>query len=246
MRSQCYSEHRARATGTRHRLLLGGVRDRAPTLPEARGIAGTRRRSRWRRTRPGGGEALPRLAGSGSSDRSPAQPQCDRSDRARASNPRFEHGIPAGKRPEAAVALKTEGRESLLDLGAVGHDDIDVAGEIEASRPVRDREPSDNDGPNLDRPKRSVDDPSDLEHLLRPIGNVGGALKLNSKPVEISAVWMPGHSVASPSTSRPRRRQPWLTIGPSVAGANRSNISARSRSNSARKVGSRNQAASIR
>jgi hypothetical protein len=159
---------------------------------------------------------------------------------------RFEHGIPAGKRPEAAVALKTEGRESLLDLGAVGHDDIDVAGEIEASRPVRDREPSDNDGPNLDRPKRSVDDPSDLEHLLRPIGNVGGALKLNSKPVEISAVWMPGHSVASPSTSRPRRRQPWLTIGPSVTGANRSNISARSRSNSARKVGSRNQSASIR
>jgi hypothetical protein len=159
---------------------------------------------------------------------------------------RLEHWVSSGKRPEAAIPLEAEGREPLLDLGAGRHDDVDVAGQIEAGRPVRDGKPADDDRANPSRAKRGIDDSCDFEHLLGRIGNVGGSPKVIPKSVEIFLVRRAGHSQASPNTSRPRRRRAGQTIGPSAAGASCSNISLRSRPSSARRSGSPNRPGNVR
>jgi hypothetical protein len=138
----------------------------------------------------------------------------------------LEHRIPTGKRPEATFALEAERNEPPFDLGAVRHDDIDVGGQVEAGRPVGDRKPTDHDPLNRDRTERSIDDRRDFEHLLRRVRNVGSSAKRELECFEIGADRMTGHSVASPKRSRPLRRRPGLTIGPSVAGASVSTISA--------------------
>ena len=140
---------------------------------------------------------------------------------------RLEHRLPAGKRPEATFTFKAEQGEAPFDLGAMRHDDVDVTRQVEARRPVRHRQPTDDNRANRDRAEGCVDDSRDLEHFLGHRGNLGGLLKLEPERFEICLLRMTGHSAASPrNRSQPFRRRPRLITGPSVAGARASISSA--------------------
>jgi hypothetical protein len=138
----------------------------------------------------------------------------------------LKHWISTGKRPGAAFALETERSEPPLDLGTIRHDHVDVSGQVDARRPVGNGQSTDHDWTNREWAEGRIDDRRDLEHLLRGVRDVGCLLQLQPEGFEICAPGTFGHPGASPKTSRPFRRRPGLTIGPSAAGARVSTISA--------------------